>query len=89
MAEPHPDEVVDPKYRAHLHAIARIIDDALNGERREDDPKQHGFIVAMFEMGDAGRFNYMSNCRREDIIVLLKEMTARFEGMPESKGGRA
>lgn len=85
---PHPDEVVDPKYRAELYAVARTIDEMLNGERGEK-PKQHGFIVAFFEMGDAGRFNYMSNCRREDIVTLLKEMTARFEGMPEVPTTRA
>jgi hypothetical protein len=30
--------------------------------------------------------NYISNARREDVIMLLKEQLARFEGQPEVSG---
>jgi hypothetical protein len=86
--EPYPDEIVDPAYRAMLTGVARAIDEMLNGKNHEN-PKQHGFIIAMFALGDTSRFNYMSNCNREDIVTLLKEMTARFEGMPEVPTTRA
>jgi hypothetical protein len=33
-----------------------------------------------------GRANYISNAKREDIVVLLKEQLARFQGQPEMKG---
>jgi hypothetical protein len=29
----------------------------------------------------------LSNAQREDVIVLLKEQLARFQGMPEVKPG--
>lgn len=34
-----------------------------------------------------GRCNYMSNgADRQDIVTLMREMIARFEGQPELKG---
>jgi hypothetical protein len=42
-------------------------------------------MVFPFDSFD-GRANYISNARREDVIVLLKEQLARFEGQPEMKG---
>lgn len=77
------DSEVEAQYREQLKDIARIIDGAFNPP---DKPKQHAFFLAVFPFGDEGRFNYMSNARREDIVVLLKEMVARFEGMPEARG---
>jgi hypothetical protein len=32
------------------------------------------------------RCNYISNGRREDVVVLLKEQLARFEGSPDVTG---
>jgi hypothetical protein len=34
----------------------------------------------------AHRCNYISNASREDVVVLLKEQLARFEGQPEIEG---
>jgi len=36
--------------------------------------------------GREGRCNYISNAAREDVLTLLKEQVARFEGQPEMKG---
>ena len=42
-------------------------------------------MVFPFE-GFEGRANYISNASRKDIIVLLKEQLARFQGQPDIKG---
>jgi hypothetical protein len=33
-----------------------------------------------------GRANYISNCVRADVIVMLKEILAQFEGQPNVTG---
>jgi hypothetical protein len=41
----------------------------------------------VFPFGDKGRANFISNgADRKDIVVLFKEIIARFEGQPEMKG---
>lgn len=79
----HPDEKVQLEYREQMKKIARAIDRMFNGDEK---PKKVAFFLAVFPFGSEGRFNYMSNADRRDIIVLLKEMTARFEGQPEVSG---
>jgi hypothetical protein len=39
-----------------------------------------GFAVFIFDFGEAGRFNYISNADRLDMIVALKEFQAVLEG---------
>ena len=84
------DAPVEPKYQHVMNALARGIDEILNGPKGEA-PRQNGFVLLMFPFtgadgGTDGRCNYISNAAREDIVVLLKEQLARFEGMPEAKG---
>jgi hypothetical protein len=46
-------------------------------------------VLLVFPFGDAegNRCNFISNgADRKDIVVLFKEMIARFEGQPEMKG---
>jgi hypothetical protein len=46
-----------------------------------------GFILLVFPMNDyQGSCNYIASAPREDIIKLLKEQLARFEGKPEKEG---
>ena len=56
--------------------------------------EQYGYdqvvIIARKVGDDGGRCNFISNgADRADLAVLFREMAARFEGMPEIKGGRA
>jgi len=79
-----------------MQAIAMTLDEFFNGqpppepERRQwmkDRPT--GFVLMVFPFGDDdfARCNYISNgAGRADIVVLMKEMIARFEGQPELKG---
>ena len=54
----------------------------VGGEGRET-----GFVLMVFKFGDEGRCNYISNgADRDDVVALMKEMIARFQGQPQLKG---
>jgi hypothetical protein len=77
------DAPIEAQYKAQMNAIARTIDEFINS----DGKKKNGFILMMFPFeGHEGRCNYMSNAERKDVITLLKEQLARFQGQPEAKG---
>lgn len=46
-------------------------------------------LVAPFDAPEGARVNWVSNAQREDMLILLKEVSARFEGRahdaPETK----
>jgi hypothetical protein len=81
------DKPIEPKFREDMHAIARTLDEIFNGEARGQDRKT-GFVLLVFPFGSTdGRCNYISNgADRRDVVVMLKEQIARFEGQPEMKG---
>ena len=83
------DAPVEEQYHAQMTAVARSIDEFFNGDSKGPDRKI-GFVLMVFPFENFdGRCNYMSNgADRRDIITLMKEMIARFEGQPEM-GGRA
>lgn len=83
----HPDEVIDPQYEAQMVHLARTIDRIFNGDPGPERVKKTGFFLCVFPFDNFdGRSNYVSNANRKDIIVLLKEMAARFQGQPEVEG---
>jgi hypothetical protein len=78
------DAPIDPQYAETMNALALGIDKILNGKVGN---KTNGFVLLVFPFeGHEGRCNYISNAERKDIVVLLKEQLARFEGQPELKG---
>lgn len=81
------DAPVQTEYRQQMEAVSRAIDGIFNGNARGDDRKV-GFVLLVFPFGDdPGRCNFMSNgADRRDIVVLFREMIARFEGQPEASG---
>jgi hypothetical protein len=85
----HPlgDGPIQPEYIEQMKAIAAALDETFNdGLRGADRPT--GFVLMVFPFnGFDGRCNYISNgANREDIVTLMKEMIARFEGQPEMTG---
>jgi len=68
-----------------LKAIASVLDDRFNGTI---GPKKVGFVLLVmpFDAPVDARVNYISNAERKDIIVMMKEVLARFEGQPEQTG---
>lgn len=81
------DAPVDAEYHAKMTAVMHTLDEFFNGDARGPDRKT-GFVLMVFPFDDhTGRCNYMSNgADRRDIIILMKEMIARFEGQPEMSG---
>ena len=80
------DGPIEERYVKTMNALARGLDTVLNGTEK-DAAKKNGFILLVFPFdGHEGRCNYISNADRNDVIVLLKEQLARFEGQPEIAG---
>lgn len=87
MTESYGDGPIEPEYADKMRAMAQALDELFNGDAKGPDRKV-GFMVLVFPFGSGdGRCNYISNgASREDVIVMLKEQIARFEGQPEMKG---
>lgn len=79
------DAPIQPAYRAQMNAVASALDVLFNGEDKEKDRKV-GFVLLVFPFGEEGRCNYISNADRADVVTMLKEQIARFEGQPEMQG---
>lgn len=71
---------IEEKYRNEMRAIAKALDETLNGEAKGKDRKT-GFVLLVFPFGETeGRCNYISNgADRKDIIKLLREQANRFD----------
>lgn len=84
------DAPIEPQYLRMMNTIAGVLDETFNGEAKGAD-RPTGFVLMVFPFdgpgkGD-GRCNYISNgADRRDVVTLMKEMIARFEGQPEQKG---
>lgn len=87
MTERLGDAPIEPQYIDMMKGIAGLLDKAFNGEAKGDD-RSTGFVLMVFPYGDhSGRCNYISNgADRKDVVALMKEMIARFEGQPEVTG---
>ena len=81
------DGPIEPEYLEKMNQLARKLDREFNGWKKGAD-RPTGFVLMVFPYGDTtGRCNYISNgADRRDIVVLMKEMIARFEGQPEVQG---
>jgi hypothetical protein len=81
------DAPIEPKHIEEMQDVARTLDFRFNGLARGKDRKV-GFVLLVFPYnGSDGRCNYISNgADRRDVVTLLKEQIARFEGQPEMKG---
>jgi hypothetical protein len=68
-------------------SMARFLDTVLNGPAKGKE-RTMGFVLLVFPFeGRDGRCNYISNgANRDDIVTMLKEQVARFEGQPEMVG---
>ncbi len=71
---------IEPEYAEKMTEIAHVLDVLFNGPVR-GDKRQVGFVLLVFEYGEAGgRCNYISNgADRADIIKLLREQANRFD----------
>ncbi len=81
------DSPITAEFREKMNIVAQALDITFNGSTLAADRKV-GFVLLTFPYGsDDGRCNFISNgADRRDIVVLFKEMIARFEGQPEMRG---
>lgn len=70
---------ITEEYRARMNAVAQALDDTFNPGA---GPKQAAFVLLLADFGDiaGGRVNYISNADRADVVAMLHEILARFEG---------
>jgi hypothetical protein len=78
------DMPIEERFHLQMNAMARAIDETLNEDLGD---RKIGFCLMMFNIGDGpGRCNYIANVNRDDVVVLLKEQLAYFEGRMTDEG---
>jgi hypothetical protein len=87
MVEKLGDAPIEDRYTYQMNMIAHALDKILNGEAK-GAARKTGFVLLVFPFdAQDGRCNYISNgADRRDIVTMMKEQIARFEGQPEMKG---
>ena len=70
---------IQPEARELMNDLARAIDQTMNGDKH---PRKWGFALLIYPFGDPSqdRMNYIGNGKREDVLVAIKELAARWEG---------
>ncbi len=72
---------IQEEYRAQMNAIAKALDETLNGKAK-GPARKIGFVLLVFPFGEdpEGRCNYISNgADRRQIVKLLREQANRFD----------
>jgi len=77
---------IETEQRAKMNVIAEVLDETFNGNEK---PRKIAFVLLTAHFGDygGGRVNYISNGDRPDIIAMMKELIARFEGRYSQEEG--
>ncbi len=90
MTEKLGDAPIQPEFHDMMNHLARELDKFFNGDAKGTDRK-NGFVLMVYPFGNLAsgdaRCNYISNgADRRDVVTLMREMIARFEGQPEQSG---
>lgn len=82
---------IEEEQRLFMNAVAESLDNLFNPPlpglpKAKPSDKQITFVLLTAKFGEVenGRVNYISNGDREDMVAMLKELLARFEGQPET-----
>lgn len=78
------------EHREMMNALADALNGIFNGGQK---PPKIGFVLLTYYFGEnlkgTGRINYISNSKRDDVLVALKELIARWEGRsPKPPAGK-
>lgn len=82
------DTPLEEKYRVQMNVVAAALDEVFNGKDK-GAARDTGFLLLVFPYGtaDGTRCNFISNgANRDDLVVLFREMIARFEGQAQVTG---
>lgn len=66
----------------YMRTLAAALDDLLN-PNLQGDQRKVGFALLTYNFDEGpsgGRVNYIGNGKREDVLVAMKEVVARWEG---------
>ena len=73
------DGPIEERYVEQMKALSRGLDELFNGESL-GEARQTGFVLLVFPFGDeAGRCNYISNARGEDVLTMMRGQVKRLE----------
>ena len=71
---------IEERHRAAMNALAQVLAEQFSG---------FGFTLLVFDFGDNGRMNYISNAKREDMVAAMREFIAHQTGnLHEAPRGR-
>lgn len=87
MSEQLGDQPIETRFREQMIAAMQALDEAWNPGLKAPE-KTVGIIILVFPYGSHdGRCNYISNgANRRDVVTMMREQIARFEGQPELGG---
>lgn len=72
---------IEPHLRKIMNDIGKTLANTIN----EVGEGKYGFCLFVFNFGEKGRINYISNAQREDMVATLKEFIANVESeFPDS-----
>ena len=76
---------VEAEQREVMNALANGLDEVFNPDQAK---KTVAFVLLTARFGDVkdGRVNYISNGAREEMVAMLRELLARFEGSEDAPG---
>jgi hypothetical protein len=81
------DDKISPEFQRSMNDMAEFLDSVFNGSATGKDKKNAFVLLLMPFDGPPGqRVNYIANAGRKEVITMMKEVIARFEGQPEIKG---
>jgi hypothetical protein len=92
MSEQLGDKPAEARWTDAMNLAMSIADDIFNPSFQKSmqfgEKRKVGIVMLVFPFeGHEGRCNFISNgANRDDLVVLFKEMIARFSGQPEIKG---
>jgi hypothetical protein len=71
------DDPIREEHRAAMNALAKVIDEAINGESGLPGPNKYGFALLVFDFGSGGFMNYISNADRATMQTAMQEFIRR------------
>jgi hypothetical protein len=76
-----------------MKMLAETLDEMFNGRATPTRQRTVGFALLTYPIGEniqgTGRVNYIGNGARADMLLVLKELVARWEGRVPEEGGKA
>jgi hypothetical protein len=81
------NEPITPEFKQMMNDLASDLDHMFNrGLKGKDKKNAFVLLLAPFNGPPGQRANYISNADRETVVILMKEVIARFEGQPDVTG---